>query len=62
MCAMINPQYLNIARFDAIGNDVGSTNYDQFPGPFDTACPATMAMLNQTFYLLFNFISLVDGG
>ena len=61
MRTMINPQYLDTARLDEIGGDVWSTNYDQFPGPFDTACPATMAMLDQTFYLLFNFISLVDG-
>ena len=58
---MKNSQYLDLTRLDAIRGDKGGANNHQFSGPFDTTCPTALTMLNQTRYLLFNFITLSNG-
>lgn len=59
---MQNSQYLDFTTFNPVGGEVGSTENNQFPGAFDPTWAAKFVVLKQAGYLLFNFVTLLNGG
>lgn len=61
-CTVQDPQYLYPAELDAVGRNIRSADYHQFPGPLDSARSPLQMVFVQTGDLGFDFIPLLNSG